>query len=392
MSATTANATACAVCDGARHRIILDLPSVPVFCCVLWPTREDALAAPRGDIKLAFCSGCGMIRNLAFDPELVEYNPSYENSLHFSPTFRRFARELADRLIDRYGLRGKDIVDIGCGKGEFLDVICRAETGNRGVGFDPSYVGPPSRGNVTFVREYYSESHAHTPADLICCRHVLEHVTSPRELVGTLRNTSESHPEATLYFEVPDGGFMLRELDIWNVIYEHPSFFTAPAMRRLFEDAGFTTNELGSSFGGQYLYMEAGLNGAGQGLPHREEVEELDRLAGTFGAAFSRKVQTWGDQLGELLADGRRVALWGAGARGVTFLNVVPGGERVELVIDLNVRKHGRFVPGTAQQVRGPDVVRELPPDVVLAMNPLYADEISRSLYEAGAPAQVITV
>jgi len=394
--ALTATASACTVCDATAHEAILDLPSVPAFCCVLLPTREEALAAPRGDVKLGFCDDCGMIRNLTFQPELVEYSPSYENSLHFSPTFQRFARDLADRLIERYGLRGKDIVDIGCGKGEFLELICGPGTGNRGVGFDPSYVGPSSRGSVTFVREYYSEAHAHTPADLICCRHVLEHLTSPGELVTTLRNTSDSHPDAALYFEVPDGGFMLRELDIWNVIYEHPSYFTAPAMRRLFEDAGFATTDLASSFGGQYLCIEAGLDGAASAArpPARpqEELEELRRLAAAFGAAFADKVQKWGRRLAELRARGQRVALWGAGARGVTFLNVVPGGEQVDLVIDLNVRKHGRFVPGTAQQVHGPDVVRELPPDVVLVMNPRYADEIRRSLRDAGVPAQVLAV
>jgi SAM-dependent methyltransferase len=396
VSVLAATASSCTVCDAAAHQPILDLPSVPVFCCVLWPTREAALAAPRGDIKLGFCTACGMIRNVTFHPELVEYNPSYENSLHFSPTFQRFARDLADRLIERYQLRGKDIVDIGCGKGEFLDLICDPATGNRGVGFDPSYVGPPSRGNVSFVREYFSEAHAHTPADLICCRHVLEHLTSPRDLLTTLRNTSESHPGATLYFEVPDGGYMLRELDIWNVIYEHPSYFTAPAMRRLFEDAGFATKDLGSSFGGQYLYIESGrdsaANGSGTAAAGDAALEQLHELAIAFGDAFARKVQSWADRLGDLLARGRRVALWGAGARGVTFLNVVPGGERVELVVDLNVRKHGRFVAGTAQQVHGPEAVRELAPDVVLAMNPLYVDEIRRSLSESGVPAEVLAV
>ena len=73
----------------------------------------------------------------------MEYTQSYENSLHFSPGFQKFAADLADRLITRYNLRGKDVIDIGCGKGDFLKLIC-ARGGNRGVGFDPSYVPDPA--------------------------------------------------------------------------------------------------------------------------------------------------------------------------------------------------------------------------------------------------------
>jgi SAM-dependent methyltransferase len=363
---------------------------VPVFCNVLWPTGEEAVEAPRGDVSLRFCSGCGMVHNAAFDPELVRYNPGYDNSLHYSPAFREFAGGLARRLIARHDLLGKRIVDIGCGKGEFLTLLCQG-TGNHGVGFDPSYDGRANgsgSGRVSFVREYYSEEHAaRTPADFICCRHVLEHLDDPARLLRTLERTP-----ATLYFEVPDGGYMLREAAIWDVIYEHASYFTAPALRRLFEGFGFETLDLDSAFGGQYLYIEA----ARKGRPARPlgdaGAEELEPLAARFRRRFAEKVGSWEARLAELRAGGRRVALWGAGSKGVTFLNVVPGGDGVPLVVDLNDRKQGRFVPGTGQQIRPPAALRTDPPDVVLAMNPLYVEEIRATLRELDVSADVLPV
>jgi hypothetical protein len=347
---------------------------------VLWPSRDEALAAPRGDIRLVYCASCGMLWNAAFDPELVRYSPEYENSLHHSPAFQQFAEDLAERLIDRYGLRGKDVVDVGCGSGDFLKLLCDG-TGNRGTGYDPSFPGDPDGGgNPRFVRSFYSGE----PADFLACRHVIEHVEAPDELLGSLA------PEATVYFEMPDGGYMLREAAIWDLIYEHPNYFTAPALRRMFEDAGYGVLDLDSSFGGQYLYIEAarGRNG------HRGggTAAELRPFVAGFGRTYEQKVGAWSDRLATLLADGRRVAVWGAGSKGVTFLNLVRGGAEVSAVIDLNPRKHGRFVPGTGQAITAPESLPGSGVDVVLAMNRLYVDEIAASLAALGVRAEVLAV
>jgi SAM-dependent methyltransferase len=370
---------ACSVCGRGDLEPFLEVGRVPVFCNVLWPTREEALDAPRGDIALAFCSGCGMVRNLAFDPELVRYSPGYENSLHFSPSFQRFAEDLARRLIDRYDLREKHVIDVGCGQGDFLTLLCELG-GNRGVGFDPSRAGTTNSGNPSFVRGFY----AGEPADFICCRHVLEHVETPRELLDVLA------PGATVYFEVPDGGYMLREASVWDLIYEHPSYFTAPALARLFEDQGFGVLDLGDSFGGQYLYIEAA-----QGRESRARggsPEDLAPLVHEFARRYEQKTVDGTRRLDRFAERGSRVAVWGAGSKGVSFLNMIGGGERVAGVVDINPRKHGRFVPGTGQRIEAPDALRHSGVDIVLAMNRLYVDEIRRSLRELGVDADVVAV
>src|SRR6266850_2309832 len=129
----------CPVCARATLEPFFEGGEVPVYCNVLWPTRAAALSCPKGNIHLAFCRGCGFIANLAFDPQYLAYDQSYENSLHFSPQFQEYAQTLADHLISRYELKGKSVVEIGCGKGEFLALLCSLGH-NRGVGFDPTYV------------------------------------------------------------------------------------------------------------------------------------------------------------------------------------------------------------------------------------------------------------
>ncbi len=386
----------CPLCGSTRLRAILRQNGVPVLCNVLWPTAEAALRAPKGDVELAFCERCGAIHNTAFDPSVVDYHPGYENSLHFSPTFQEFAEGLARRLIGRYGLEGGTVLEIGSGKGEFLSLLCRNGMA-RGIGYDPSHgrEAEPS-GPITFVPERYPERPSSVTADLVCCRHVLEHLARPADLLAQLRRAIGGRRDTVVYVEVPDGAHLVRELAVWDAIYEHPWHFTAPALRRLFSREGFTVLELGTSFGGQFLYVEARPDTAPlPGEPDEAdeaEVASLGASADRLDESYRHTRSRWSRELADHLSRGHRLAVWGVGSKGTTFLNVVAGGDRVGCVVDVNRRKHGRHVPGTGQRVAPPSELRSYRPDVVLVMNPLYTDEVRGTMRELGVTAQVVAV
>jgi LmbE family N-acetylglucosaminyl deacetylase len=93
--------------------------------------------------------------------------------------------------------------------------------------------------------------------------------------------------------------------------------------------------------------------------------------------AFQTRVISWKDQLTALRANGQRVFAWGAGAKAVTFLNIVdPAGDGITHVVDVNPRKAGQFVSGSGQEIVEPNALRELSPDVIILMNAVYRDEI----------------
>jgi SAM-dependent methyltransferase len=386
----------CPVCRAPAERPFAELRDVPVFCNVLWPTREEAVAAPRGDVALTCCGGCGMVWNAAFDAALVEYAPAYENSLHFSGVFREYARGLAHRLVETYDVRGKDVVDIGSGKGEFLALVCELG-GNRGLGFDPSYDGDAvvhaGRGEMRFVRELYSDAQAGVSADLVCCRHVLEHVPDPAQLLGTVRRALDAHPGAVVYFEVPAAEFVLGG-SVWDVIYEHCSLFSAPSLRRLFEEAAFEVLAQGFSFGDQYLWVEARPAGAARvSSVSADELTRVRRLASSFDERLRVTLERARRQLAEAAGRGP-IAVWGAGSKGVTFLNLAgaPAEGGSTSVVDVNPRKQGKHVPGTGHRVVAPEELGRARPGVVLAMNPLYRDEIGNTLERLGVAAEVVPI
>ena len=125
----------CPSCSWGTMDVFYEVRQIPVHSVLLLPTREEAVSYPKGDIELGFCTHCGFISNLAFDPSKHEYSEKYEETQGFSSTFNTFHKALAQRLIDQYDLRGKDIIEIGCGKGEFLTMLCELGD-NRGVGFE----------------------------------------------------------------------------------------------------------------------------------------------------------------------------------------------------------------------------------------------------------------
>jgi SAM-dependent methyltransferase len=385
-AATAARRWECPVCGHGLPELFFEADAVPVHCNILWANPEDARKAGRGALSLALCPDCGLVCNVAFDSPLVSYDESYENSLHHSPRFEAYAEALARDLSDRLSLRDQLVVEVGCGKGEFLRRLCRTG-GARGLGIDASYdphIAPEAAGGpVRFVREPFSALPDDLAPALIVCRHVLEHLPDPRPFVAEIAAAARRSPECHVFLEVPNVLFTLRDLGIWDLIYEHCSYFSAPALTRLCEGAGLSVQRIYATYGDQFLCVEATV-AQSDSAPQAGNIGELSRLSEGFAAEYRRKVGFWQARLRELTAGGRRVALWGAGSKGITFVNVVPGGDTVTCLVDLNPRKHGRFVPGTGQPVVAPDMLTRIQPDVILVMNPIYRDEIGRLARQLG--------
>jgi glycosyltransferase involved in cell wall biosynthesis/SAM-dependent methyltransferase len=385
--------TACPICSGHGGREFVQIPAAPVYCNLLFPTADEARSVPRADIRLALCPTCGMIWNADFEPRLMSYAGDYENSLSASATFREYATQLASRLVETYDIRGKDVIEIGCGRGEFLAELCHTG-GNRGLGLDPSTAASvgPGDASIRIVRAEYTGEYRDEPVDLLVCRHVLEHVPAPSAFLSSIREMLGDRRETIVYVEVPDGRSMLEDLAVWDVIYEHHSYFAPPAMTRAFESSGFAVRRVSSEYHAQFLSIDATPDGrarrrGGSGGP---EIEELQRLASRFGASRTEAIGRWGARLAAWQAAGRRIVLWGAGSKGVTFLNSVPGAGGIDAVVDANPRKRGMFASGSGHEIVSPPSLRAAPPDVVVVLNVAYEFEITRALRELGLEAEVV--
>ncbi|MEM9128108.1 MAG: class I SAM-dependent methyltransferase [Pseudomonadota bacterium] len=370
-------------CAADKVQDIFRLDHVPVICNQLWPDAAAARAAPAGTVDLKLCPETGFIWNGAFDPARMVYAPGYENALHFSPKFQAFAEDLVAGLVARHDLKGKHVVEIGCGDGHILDLMAQNGVATA-TGFDPSMEGQETpftaRSNVEIVGEYFRSDQLERPFDAILCRHVLEHVDAPVPLLTDIRRAIGDR-NVPIYFEVPNAGWMLDSVSMWDVIYEHVGYWSAPAITTLFRRTGFEPISVSAGYGDQFLMIEARPATA---TPDYVDpgARETCRAATAFGAAANAELDRWRSRLSGF--DGR-VVIWGAGSKGITFANAIgDGASSLAALVDLNTRKHGLFAPGVALPVVSPEALSDIRPDLVLISNALYQAEISQQVRNMG--------
>jgi SAM-dependent methyltransferase len=366
---------------------------VPVHSCLLLEERDEALQFPTGSIDLAFCTRCGFITNTAFRPGVHRYSEDYEETQEFSPRFQEFAQELAAHWIDRYGLRQSRVLEIGCGKGSFLELFC-ALGDNEGVGVDPSYRPDriPEGERLHFVQDFYDERWGPIAADAVICRHTLEHIAPVRKFLRTLREGIADSVDTVVLFELPDTKRVLEEAAFWDVYYEHCSYFTSESLVHTFRTSGFQVLDVSSAFDDQYLLVEAV---PGPWQPNRHvPVGDLSGLRSSveeFAPAVDRRRDEWSQRVADAATSGQRVAVWGSGSKGVAYLTTLGLGDQVEYIVDVNPFKQGRFMAGTGHPIVGPQDLPDCPPDVVIVMNSIYQDEIACTLHDLGVHPEIVT-
>lgn len=387
----------CPNCGRSGMDVFYEVKDIPGHSCLMMDDKQAAVDYPRHDLSLAFCNSCGFISNAAFDTSVPEYSTRYEEQQSFSPRFRSFQTKLCEGLIERYDVRDKDVVEIGCGKGDFLVELCRLGQ-NRGVGIDPASIpgrvegGAESR--VRFIQDLYSSAYSDLPCDFLCCRHTLEHIHPTNEFVGLMREVVGDRDDMIVFFEVPDVERVLRESAFWDIYYEHCSYFSLGSLARVFRANRFDIAELCLDFDDQYLIIVARATGDVTEATLPQE-DDLDRLAGwveEFRHAAGRIIDDWRSRIATFNSQGRRVAVWGSGSKCVSFLSSVGTEVEIDAVVDINPFRHGKWLAGVGRQVVAPETLRSVPPDVVLVMNPIYCDEIQRQLQDMGVTAELVPV
>lgn len=392
--------SSCPNCSHESVETIYRVEPVPVHSVMLVPTREEALEFPAGKIALGFCGACGFISNMEFDEDKMDYSPKCEETQGFSPTFQSFHHRLAEDLIERYSLRNQSILEIGCGKGEFISLLC-ALGGNRGIGFDPAFVPQrrPQQGGdaVEFIQDFYSEKYTHLQADFVACKMTLEHIPDTLRFVSMVRRAIGDHYDTTVFFQVPDMSRVLKDVAFWDVYHEHCSYFTPGALRNLFTLSGFDVVEVWTDYDGQYLMITARPARRALGCesavvpPTRAEVSAVR----SFAAEAERRIQLWKQTVERFRQDGQNVVIWGSGSKGVAFLSalgaqVEKGG--IEYAVDINPYRKGFFMPGTGQEIVEPAFLSAYRPEAVIAMNSIYTAEIGTDLERYGVRAKVLPI
>jgi hypothetical protein len=337
-----------------RESVIYRQPGLPAFQNRTYPDRDDARRAVVGDVELVQDARTGLVHNQTFDEALLTYDADYQNEQACSPTFRRHLEEVLHIVLRNFPVNAVG-VEIGCGKGYFLELMLAA--GADVTGYDPAYQGT----NPRVVAQYFGDTPLTSVPDYVILRHVLEHISMPWEFLKTL--SAQCNTSTKVYIEVPCFDWIVNHCAFYDIFYEHVNYFTLDVLNDAFPRAAAS----GHFFGGQYLYIVA------------------DLASYTTPTHFSgRRFATL--QIDQYLADllrrrrnqARPVVIWGAGAKGVTLSNIlVRRGIAVDVIVDINPAKQHRYSGGAGLPIVAPGTVTDkLMGADIFVMNPIYLSEI----------------
>ncbi len=385
--------TECPVCGSYRTFPFLTRTEVPVHQNLIIRYQTAAVDIPRGDLKLFCCDECGFVYNGAFNPCKLSYGAAYDNTQTCSRCFKDYIEGMVRYLVYEKVVRNCRIVEVGCGKGYFLRRLIEEGEGNIGYGFDPAYVGPEIEfgGRLNFARHFYGPDCVSIPADVVICRHVIEHVQDPISLLHSIRSALISSPKAWVFFETPCVEWILRNQVIRDFFYEHCSLFSVNSLKTMLEITGFKVETVRSMFGGQYLWVEAMLANSNMPTAVARQPSSIPELARQFGLSEITLTEAWKRKVSRLVMRNKRIAIWGAGAKGVTFANLIdPKREMITCVVDLNPQKQGNYVPGTGHPIVDYRMLGNLGVTTAILMNPNYRHESQGLLRHAGLNVELV--
>jgi len=381
----------CPICDSKNVKSFLTRNEVPVHQNFLFEDKSSAINITKGKLSLVVCRECGFIFNQTFDFSKLRYGNLYDNTQDLSPLFEQHLKDIVQKLINKKNIKNCKIVEVGCGQGSFLRrLVENEEWNNVGYGFDPSYKGNESElgGRLKFAKKYYGPECADIKADIVVCRHVIEHVPKPVELLKTIRESLVQSKNPRVFFETPTVYWILKNQVIWDFFYEHCSYFNPNSIRTAFELAGFSVEAIDLVFGNQYMLIEASI--AKNKVQVIKEPTDIYALTTVFSNSERQNLEKWKQNLKKLSKKGK-IAIWGAGAKGVTFCNLFdPTFKMIDCVIDLNPNKQGKYIPGTGHPIVDYSEMQSRNITSIILMNPNYNDEVKELLQKSNQSIDLI--
>lgn len=331
-----------------EFRDIYSQSKFPIFQNLTYDTPELAKTCPTGEIRLVEDIQTGLVHNAAFAFDKMQYDVNYQNEQALSSRFQQHLSEIAE--IVETNLGKKSIVEVGCGKGYFLELLL--DKGFDVTGFDPTYEGS----NPRVIKNYF-DINSNITASGIVLRHVLEHIQNPVDFLLGLRNSNTN--DGLIYIEVPCFDWICKKRAWFDIFYEHVNYFRIDDFYRMFD----VVLEAGHVFGGQYIYVVAKLNSLKKPVI---DFENRINFPDNFTVGINTHIAPY-------------TAVWGGASKGVIFsLLKSRAGYPVDMVIDINPAKQNRYLPLTGLQVHSPEYAISMLPEnaVIYVMNSNYLEEI----------------
>ena len=380
---------ACRGCAAALGEAFLDLGAQPLANALLRP-EDAARPEPRLPLAVAYCARCHLVQlTETAPPEALFGEYLYFSS--YSDHFLAHARDMAEALVTRFVLGPRHrVLEIASNDGYLLQFVQArgvpvlgveparnvAEVARaRGIPTLARFFGPDAVDEI--VRDF---GHA----DVIVGNNVLAHVPTINAFLAAVAACLA--PRGAAVFEFPYVGEMLARTAFDTIYHEHVFYYSLAAVTGLAARAGlevFDVERQAIHGGSLRVFLQhAGARPVEPAVAQLHGEEAVTGLTSTPRyAGFRRDVEKLCADLVALLrnlrAGGKRLAAYGAPAKGTVLLNACGvGADVLTFTVDRSPHKQGRLIPGVRLPIRPPEALLEEMPDFTLLLPWNIADEI----------------
>lgn len=379
---------ACRSCAGTALEPILSLGDLPLADGLLAP-EDLTVPEPRYPLDLALCRICGLAQILNTVPPDELFGVDYPYFSSFSDTLLEHSRTNVERRIVERGL-GRDnfVVELASNDGYLLQFYQQYGVPVLGIDPAPGPVTAAQAKGVPTLLAFFDRTLAARlrtegkQADVIHANNVLAHVADTNGFVAGISLLLKNNGIAVI--EVPYVRQLVEECQFDTIYHEHLCYFSVSALVPLFRRHGLFLNdvELLSIHGGSLrLFVEPRARPSARLGWFLTEEAAIGITEPAFYAEFATRVRWVAEGLQSLLcnlrAQGKRVMGYGAAAKGTIMLNYVGiGPDQLSCVVDRNIHKQGRYIPGVRLPIRDPRAILEEMPDYVLILPWNFKQEI----------------
>jgi SAM-dependent methyltransferase len=385
----------CRHCGTPVHHSFVDLGFAPPSNAYL---QAEDLSSPEVHypLRVKVCDRCWLVQteDYARAEELFSADYAYFSST--SSSWLDHAAGYVRMIVDRLQLGPESFaIEVASNDGYLLKNFVAAGIPCLGIEPTASTAAAAEAMGIPVRREFFGEALGrllaaeNRSADLILGNNVYAHVPDINDF--TLGLAAALKPEGTVTLEFPHLMPLIERTQFDTIYHEHFSYLSLTTVARIFALAGlrvWDVEELPTHGGSLRVY---GCH-TGAAMAATNRVESVLAREEQFGLTrretyteFQKRADRVKDDLVAFLIEqkraGRRVAAYGAAAKGNTLLNYA--GVRPDLlpyVCDAAVSKQGKFMPGSHLPIRPPDALRESPPDYVVILPWNIAHEVRTQL------------
>lgn len=380
----------CRSCGSTDLEIILDLGSHPIANALLSKDELDR-PEPRYPLAVAFCQECTLLQVTETIPPDVLYRRDYPYFSSSSPALLKHSAEHVNELVCNYGL-GPDsfVIEVASNDGYLLGNF--VERRIPCLGIDPADE-PVARANaigVPTAHDFFGSRCAEDLAregklaDVVIANNVVAHVDNINDFVAGFARLLK--PTGVAVCEFAYALDMIERCEFDTIYHEHLFYHTLHGLTPLFRRHGLYLNDVKRLpiHGGSLrltVSRRSARTGALEALFAHEAALGVAKLS--FYNDFADRVRRLRDELAALLVSertkGRRIACYGAAAKGATLVNYLDLRKGFfEFVADANPYKQGKYMPGQHMLIRHPDRLVTDQPDYALLLVWNFAGEVMR--------------